>query len=195
MSIIKRIEILGLPGAGKTTLTKRLNKYFFNTLYENYKDNIFLDSFLINSDKYAFETEILFLLLHYSNIKNSISTDSEYVLCDYSFTLDYTYCDILLNDLDRNVCFSILDRIFKEIGEPYLIIYLKCSTDTIVQRIKKRNRNNENNIKHEFIQTSINILENKLSQFDNVYYLNYDCYDVDNEKNIKELYNYIMNIY
>src|SRR5688572_12438580 len=81
-----RIEVSGGIAAGKTTLAKLMRDYGFNAVLENYRANPFIRSFYSNPTGYAFETEITFLLQHYSQIKTS-SAGQQILICDYSLYL------------------------------------------------------------------------------------------------------------
>ena len=92
---MKRIEICGNIASGKTTLARGLSKKGFLAIEENFEKHPFLADFYINQTYFAFETELLFALQHYHDIKKA-PTDRDLV-CDYSLYLDRAYADVTLN--------------------------------------------------------------------------------------------------
>jgi deoxyadenosine/deoxycytidine kinase len=79
----RRIEICGGIAAGKTTLCQNLQRSLGRAEFEDFTKNPFWARFYEEPDSYAFETEMTFLLLHYSQIKTAIPVPST-VAFDYS---------------------------------------------------------------------------------------------------------------
>src|SRR3990172_11092574 len=60
------IAIEGPIGVGKTSLVQLLGEYFnAHTVFETVEDNPFLEGFYRNRERYAFQTEMFFLLSRY----------------------------------------------------------------------------------------------------------------------------------
>jgi deoxyadenosine/deoxycytidine kinase len=151
------IGIAGNIGVGKTTFTKNLaKKYGWLEYYESVIDNPYLDDFYINMNRWSFNLQVYFLQHRFeSQIK--ISNDNQGVIQDRTI---YEDVEIFANNLhmmgnmsDRD--WKTYNNLFKNmvqfLKKPDLIIYLKASTDTILSRIKKRNRDFEKNINPEYI--------------------------------------------
>jgi deoxyadenosine/deoxycytidine kinase len=157
-----RIEICGGIASGKTTLAALMGKVGLKPIFENYQSNPFLESFYTNTNKYAFEAEITFLLLHYNLIK--VNLDKEVpIICDYSLFLDLAYSLHTLSEeklLAYNVIYS---EILRELELPQILIYLHCSAFEEMKRINKRNRAIEQSI-------SINYLEEINKSLEKVVY-------------------------
>ena len=168
-----RIEICGNIASGKTTLANLFRKNM-NVLLEEYEANPFWAAFYSNPQKFQFETEIAFLLQHYHLIKRDYE-DDEVNVCDYSFLLDYSYALSDLEVRELEIFGDIFKKIINELGSPNILIYLKCDLDIILNRIKKRGREEEESIDIDFlklidenIKKSLNssYYENKLIEID-----------------------------
>jgi deoxyguanosine kinase len=143
------ISVEGCIGVGKTTVAKGLAAFRgSNLLVEDFESNPFLKAFYEDPAGTATETELSFLLLHFHQLKiNAKKIKQTEVLSDFHLGKDLIYADLNLHeDPVRNV-FDDLYRICEsEVASPDLMICLSSSDDLIVQRIKARNREFEQEI-------------------------------------------------
>jgi len=146
-----RIEITGAIGAGKSSLAKLLLDHGYEVVFEEFKANPFWRAFYTNPDKYNFETEITFVLQHYHELKRKLEEANEIVAADFSFTQDLAYAVMGLNKTQLQIFRSIYNYIIKELGEPKLIIFMKCSSEGLLKRIKLRGREEEALIDDNFL--------------------------------------------
>lgn len=189
---MRRIEICGGIASGKTTLAKILEEEKFNAIYERFADNPFLKEFYAqNKVDNTFETELVFVLLHYNLIKRGVAL-SDYV-CDYSFIQDYSYG---ISNLKKQplLQFEILyTYLLEEIGKADMIVYLKCDIDLLLERIHFRNRKMEQDITREYLKCTIDALENVLQSQNNVLVIEshkYDFLNSDRHYVINKVINY-----
>lgn len=146
-----RVEICGGIASGKTSLAKLLEENNIGkVIYEDFHSNPFWKAFYENPGDYIFETELTFTLQHYHEIKKEQS-NSSLLICDYSLLLDLAYANIGLRDQKLHVYHEALKELYQDIGHPDLYIYLECSENEELQRIKNRNRAVENNIQLDFL--------------------------------------------
>jgi deoxyadenosine/deoxycytidine kinase len=146
-----RVEVCGGIASGKTTLVKLFKDTENGIIIEDYESNPFWEDFYENPKKYNFETEVSFLLQHYHQIKAD-SPDSGVFLCDYSFVLDRAYADVGLNGSKHNAFERVYGEIRSEIGYPDLIVWLKCSAEEELRRIRNRGRSVEESIDIDFLR-------------------------------------------
>lgn len=181
-----RIEICGGIASGKTTLTTLLEKYNIGVgIYENFAINPFWESFYKDPKKYVFETEILFTLQHYHDIKKQITNNL--LICDYSLLLDSAYADIGLTGNKYQIYKNILDEIYKDIFSPKLIIYLECSSKEELNRIGQRGRKLEANISIDFLESLNKSLSNRLkNEKTKILTINSEEYNFSTNQNDKE---------
>ena len=160
------IGIAGNIGVGKTTFTEILSEKFnWKPLYESVVDNPYLDDFYKNMDRWSFNLQIYFLYNRFSNQVNLSDINVGFIQ-DRTIYEDKEIFAKNLKDLkcmserDWQTYVKLFDSIVEFVRKPDLIIYLKASTDTLLSRIRKRNRNFEKNIDPEYIH-SLNIYYNK----------------------------------
>ena len=146
-----RVEICGGIAAGKTTLATLLSESGVIPVYENFQKNPFLELFYSDVNKYSFETEVTFLLQHYSQIKENLEKRS-LLVSDYSFYLDYAYASITLSQSHNQAFRVVYNEVIQELREPYLLIYLRCKPETELRRIRNRNRSVEQSINIGFLE-------------------------------------------
>jgi deoxyadenosine/deoxycytidine kinase len=152
-----RIEVCGGIASGKTTLASLMQRAEYDAVLEDFQSNPFIENFYTDPKLYAFETEISFLLQHYSQIKTAIRS-SRILICDYSFYLDLSYARVTLNSPHISAFNSVYDAAFREVGPPTLLVHLLCSAETEMKRIRYRQRPMENSISIEYLEVLNNVL-------------------------------------
>ncbi|MCK5017737.1 MAG: deoxynucleoside kinase [Candidatus Peribacteraceae bacterium] len=195
----KIISFEGCIGAGKTALTNYFtHKLRYEKMLEEYQKNPFLSDFYRGTNV-MLETEITFLMIHYSQIKEMIKQNNNIVFGDYSIEKDYVFAKLNLPEDELSIFQEAYDFVIKKIGLPDEVIYIDLSIDILKKRIYQRGRQYEmdtdpnyfieynNKIKHYFKEESIC----------NVHFLNVDDLEIEpgNEKlsQINEIINKVIN--
>ena len=152
MESSKRIEICGGIATGKTSLAKVLGTYVkqITVIHEDFSANPFLELFYTDPARFAFETEITFLLQHFNAIKTAGDQDSIFV-CDYSFLLDQAYAKVTLNASQRKAFMTVYAEVMRVLFKPKLLVHLQCPVEVQMERIKKRGRITEKSIEPEYL--------------------------------------------
>lgn len=145
-----KIEVSGGIASGKTSFSQLLSKVGFHTVYESFTTNPFWEAFYTDPSRYAFETEISFVLQHYHQIKKESET-SNHIVCDFSFTLDRAYAEVGLQGSQLSVFNTVYKEIQKELPSPTLLIHLQCPPEIELARIRARGRDVEENITVDFL--------------------------------------------
>ena len=163
----KRIEICGGIASGKTTLTRLLEQEGYTAIYERFEDNPFLKDFYHNK-KYdnTFETELAFTLLHYNQLK--LKEQDKLAISDYSLLQDMSYGMANLSKDELSVYQNVYKFLSSKLQPANLIIYLKCSTKELLRRIQERDRSIELTIRKEYLQKTIETLEQCIEKTDHV---------------------------
>ncbi len=137
------IVVEGPIGVGKTTLTHLLTERFQGRrVLEVVEENPFLSNFYEDRDKYAFQTQIFFLLSRFRQQQELFQQElfSRLTVSDYLFAKDRIFAQL---NLDTNEL-SLYDRVYDELGtrvaKPDLVIYLQARLDVLLARIRKRGR-------------------------------------------------------
>ncbi len=149
------IAVEGPIGVGKTSLVKLLSgKLDSRLVLEQVEDNPFLLDFYRDKARYAFPAQIFFLLTRFRQQQEMRTTDLFYkkVVCDYVFAKDKIFASVNLSERELYLYDKILSLLEKETSRPDLVIYLQASTETLMQRIKKRGREYERNMDYQYLQ-------------------------------------------
>lgn len=159
-----RIEICGGIASGKTTLANALGMALnLEVIREDYRANPFLDDFYLAPERFAFETEVSFLLQHFHAIKAS-SSDS--MICDYSLYQDYAYAKNNLSVSELTAFEQIYRELTHQAEVPSVILRTYCPPNLALQRIRDRGRRNESEIKVEYLESLSARIDDELNNVD-----------------------------
>jgi deoxyguanosine kinase len=150
------IAIEGAIGVGKTTLARLLQPSFdAGLLLEVFEENPFLSDFYIDRKRYAFQTQIFFLLSRYHQQRRTVtdilSKDGR-LISDYTFEKDALFAQINLEGDELEMYNRVHDALAEKITKPDLIVYLRADTDTLMGRIAMRDRSYERSMEHAYIE-------------------------------------------
>jgi len=154
-SEVRYIAIEGVIGAGKTTLAQMLSEQMGARLVtERFEENPFLPKFYEDPDRYAFQTQMFFLLSRYRQQQELFQVDlfHSHIISDYIFEKDKIFAYLTLQDEELKLYESMLTTIEKNIPQPDLVIYLQSSVDRLMQNIRMRGRKMESNMSDEYIR-------------------------------------------
>ena len=161
------IAIAGNIGVGKTTFTKLVAKKMdLIPYYESVDDNPYLSDFYHKMDRWSFNLQVYFLQhrfkhhIEINNLNKGVIQDRT-IYEDASIFAYNLYKMKIMSERDWNTYISLFDNMTQFLKKPDLIIYLKASTDTLINRIKNRNRDYEKDIDEAYLHTL------------NIYYKNY----------------------
>ena len=163
------IIIEGTIGVGKTSLSKLLAEEIDAKLsLEEFEDNPFLPDFYKDPKRYAFQTQLFFLLSRYRQQLEFQQIDifSKSIISDYMFMKDRIFAALNLSDKEIVLYDKIAGILEKNIDYPDLIIFLQSYTDRLMRNIKKRGRNYESDMDSNYIDA--------LNQIYNEFFFRYD---------------------
>lgn len=149
------IVIEGVIGIGKTTLAKRMAEHLNATLIlEEFVTNTFLEKFYENPDRYAFPTEVGFLVERYQQLESELTNSlfGEPVVADYVIDKSRIFAKLNLNDTHYHIYNRLYGILSKGLRTPDIMVYLVNSSDKIMGNISKRGRGMENDMKVEYIE-------------------------------------------
>jgi len=149
------VAIEGVIGVGKTTLARLLQPMFQAALVlEVFEENPFLSDFYSDRQRYAFQTQIFFLLSRYYQQRRSVPEllkQGEPLISDYTFAKDVLFARINLVGDELEMYYRVHDALAEKIPLPDLIVYLRADTDVLMQRIASRDRPYERNMELDYI--------------------------------------------
>ena len=153
----KFIVVEGPIGVGKTTLARKLsNNLDGKLLLETFLDNPFLQKFYKNIDRYAFPTQLHFLLQRSSDLFNlyngKININENDIVSDYFIDKDKLFAKTILSKDEYELYDKVFSALKFDIPKPDLIIYLQAEPETLLERIKLRGNEFEKNITLAYLQ-------------------------------------------
>jgi deoxyguanosine kinase len=150
------IAIEGVIGVGKTTLARLLQPAFqAELLLEVFEENPFLSDFYADRERYAFQTQIFFLLSRYHQQRRAVPEILERspgLLADYTFEKDALFAGINLKGDELQMYDRVHEALAEKIQLPDLIVYLRADTNALMQRIALRDRPYERNMERDYIE-------------------------------------------
>lgn len=193
------VAIEGVIGVGKTTLARLLQSSFdANILLEVFEENPFLSDFYSDRERYAFQTQIFFLLSRYHQQRRTVNEllgTGKNLFADYTFAKDALFAQINLRGDELDMYYKVHEALAEKIQKPDLIIYLQATTDTLMQRIAFRDRPYERQMERSYINDLNIAYEEFFSKpFDHTPVLSIDTNDlniVQNPEHLKSIENRI----
>ncbi|MDX5583372.1 MAG: 2-amino-4-hydroxy-6-hydroxymethyldihydropteridine diphosphokinase [Aureibaculum sp.] len=150
------IAIEGNIGAGKTTLSKMIGDDFNAKLVlERFADNPFLPKYYADMERYAFPLEMSFLADRYQQLSDDLAQFDlfkNFIVSDYYIFKSLIFAQVSLPKEEYVLYRRMFDILYKEIAKPDLYIYLYQNTDRLLENIKKRGRDYEQNIGQEYLE-------------------------------------------
>ena len=150
------IAIEGNIGAGKTTLAKMMSDEFnAKIILERFADNAFLPKFYEDKERFAFPLEMSFLADRYQQLTDDLAQLDLFknlIVSDYYIFKSLIFAQITLQKEEYLLYRRMFDIMYKEITKPDLYVYLYQNTSRLLQNIKKRGREYEQNIEENYLQ-------------------------------------------
>lgn len=146
-----RVELAGGIASGKTTLASVLRREGFVLVGESFASNPFFELFYTSPNRYAFETEVTYMLQHYSSIANAEVARDQTLVADFSMALDLAYARVTLGADDLSVFEAVFDHALAKIGLPDVLVKLDCMPEVELARIRTRARPAEQGITLDYL--------------------------------------------
>lgn len=151
------IAIEGNIGAGKTTLASKIAEDFnAKVVLERFADNPFLPKFYKDQSRYAFPLEMSFLADRYQQLSDDLAQFDlfkDFIVADYHIFKSLIFAKVTLSEDEYRLYRKLFEIIYKEMKKPDLYVYLYQNTERLLQNIKKRGRNYEQEIPKEYLES------------------------------------------
>ncbi len=190
MQKFKFISVEGPIGVGKTTLAGLLGKALdAKVVLEPVKNNPFLPLFYSDRKKYAFQTQIAFLIGRYQQQKELEQQGlfEKGIITDYLFARDRIFAHINLNEEELALYEKIYELLNPRVIKPDIVIYLQADVDVLLDRIYKRGYNYERGIDREYLEKVVKVYNEFFFYYNETALLVVNTSSVDFEKNEEDL--------
>lgn len=143
------IVLAGMIGAGKSTITEMIaNDLGSQAFFEQVDNNQILEKFYNDPKRWAFSLQIFFLNTRFRSIKQALTHQNN--VLDRSIYEDALFTHINFEEgnmsaAEMELYTDLLDNMMEELDSmpkksPDLLIYLRGSLETHLERIQKRGR-------------------------------------------------------
>ncbi|MBU1708058.1 deoxynucleoside kinase [bacterium] len=169
MNNMRYLTIEGVIGVGKTSLAEILtNRLQGQIVLERPEENPFLEDFYVDPKRFAFQTQLFFLLSRYRQQQELPEPDFFHpvLIADYLFAKDKIFAYINLSEAELLLYERVMEILEPRIRKPDLVIYLQSSTERLMKNIRLRSRPYERSMSEEYIRT--------LNEAYNQFFFNYN---------------------
>jgi deoxyguanosine kinase len=149
------IAIEGVIGVGKTTLARLIQPLFnASLLLEVFEENPFLADFYQDRERYAFQTQLFFLLSRYQQQNRAVpeALHQGTLVSDYTFAKDELFAWLNLRDDELAMYGRVHAALGEKIPKPDLIVFLRAEHPVTMRRITLRDRPYERDMDPAYIQ-------------------------------------------
>jgi len=191
------VAIEGPIGVGKTSLAKLLSdRLGARLIQEGFEENPFLSEFYDEPERYAFQTQLFFLLQRYQQQQELRQVDMFHnlLIADYMFVKDRLFASLNLDEKEMTLYDTVAKLLEKNVINPDLVIYLQADTDTLMRNIARRGREMEQNISEEYIDALNQLYTEYFFRYQDTPLVIINTNNIDfvrNEKDLDEVINYI----
>ncbi|HND50286.1 MAG TPA: deoxynucleoside kinase, partial [Anaerolineales bacterium] len=165
------IAIAGNIGVGKSTLVQMLcNQMGWDPFYEPVTQNPYLADFYKDMSSWAFHSQVFFLThrlrshLNLAQHPNSVIQDRS-VYEDAEIFAHNLYQQGNMTDRDYQTYRDLYETAVQFLPPPDLVIYLRASVDTLLNRINHRGRDYERTIAPDYLQSLNDLYEGWIDNF------------------------------
>ena len=167
----KFVAIAGNIGVGKSTLVDMLcSRLGWEPFYEPVAENPYLADFYGDMDAWSFHSQVFFLT-HRLRALHELAQHPTSVIQDRSV---YEDAEIFAQNLfiqghirerDYQTYRELYETVMRLLPPPDLVIYLRGSVPTLINRISRRGRDYERTITAEYLQSLNSLYESWISNF------------------------------
>lgn len=181
-SDVKYIAIEGVIGAGKTSLARKIkDKLNAELLLEQFDANPFLEKFYSDRSRYAFQTQMFFLISRFKQQEELSQEDlfRDFIVSDYLFEKDRIFAYLNLNSEELKLYESLYPLLARSLRKPDLVVFLQSSSERLMHNIKNRNRKIERALNRSYIEELSEAYNHFFFRYNNTPLLIVNSTDID----------------
>ena len=156
------IVVEGPIGVGKTTLVKRLAQRLpSRTVYEVFEENPFLAKFYNDRARYAFQTEMFFVLSRFRQQEAFAQADlfSPWTISDYLWEKSRLFARETLSVEEFGLFDHVWQILTRTVPTPDVVVYLRAPLDVLMNRIASRGRSYEADMDRGYLANLCDVYE------------------------------------
>ncbi|MBI5493487.1 MAG: deoxynucleoside kinase [Deltaproteobacteria bacterium] len=137
----RHIAVEGPIGAGKSAVAERLAAALgLETVLDNPRDNPFLEAFLGDKARYAFQAQVFFLLNRHQLLARLTQGDlfSAGTVTDFLFERERIFAALHLSPEELALYDRIHAVVRERVPRPDLVVYLQAPAEVLHQRLRHR---------------------------------------------------------
>jgi len=149
------IVVEGPIGVGKTSLADMLaERLQARKLLEGPEENPFISHFYTDMRRYAFQTQLYFLLNRFRQQQELVQSDlfKQSLVSDYLFAKDKIFAYLTLDDNELALYERLHPLLEMRVQKPDLVLYLQASTEVLMRRIQMRARAYERELDRTYLE-------------------------------------------
>jgi deoxyguanosine kinase len=176
------VAVEGGIGVGKTTLARLLTAHFdAQILLEIVEENPFLPRFYQDRARYAFQTQIFFLLSRFRQQRIAVpeALTQANLISDYLLDKDRIFAHVNLDGAEWEMYERLHGILIERTTRPDLVVYLRANLDVLMSRIAMRDRSFEREVSPEYIEALRQSYEAFFGEYDRAPLLSVDTNDLD----------------
>ena len=188
------IVVEGPIGVGKSSLTNILAERFHaRRVMEVVEENPFLSSFYGDRAKFAFQTQMFFLLRRFKQQQELFQQDlfSAVTVSDYLFAKDRIFAHLTLDTNELALYERVFEALSPRVTKPDLVIYLQARNDVLMGRIRKRGREFERKFDASYLEDLCSRYNDFFFHYPDTPLLVVNTSDIDFVNNAEDLENLI----
>jgi len=148
------IAIEGPIGVGKTTLVRRIGERMrARVVLEVVEENPFLPNFYQDRDRFAFQTQLFFLMSRFKQQQELLQADlfTPNIIADYHILKDRIFARLTLENEELALYERVYRSLESQVLKPDLLIYLHAPIQVLLERIQRRDRPFERNFDETYL--------------------------------------------
>ena len=176
------VVIEGPIGVGKTTLVRRLaERLSCRRVLEVFEENPFLSDFYGDRDRYAFQTELFFLLSRFRQQEGFAQPDlfRPYTISDYLFEKSRLFARETLDQHEFELFEHMYQILSRDVPQLDLVIFLTAPLDVLLARIERRGRPYEQQMDPDYLANLMAVYDQHFARMSDTPLVTVDTTDLN----------------